>query len=91
MTRNRKWSKRSWWWDDSVLNVIEELNHERETQKKGEIIKEEYLKGKQKAKHAVYKSKKSAKDQKLADIKQSNIFKMAKQMMKDSKPVLKKK
>ena len=39
----------------------------------------------------MYKSKKSAKDEKLPDIKQNDIFNMAKQIMKDSKLVLKKK
>ena len=39
----------------------------------------------------MYKSKKSAKDEKLPDIEQNDIFNMAKQIMKDTKLVLKKK
>ena len=64
----------------------------RKKHKKGEeIIREGYLKAKQKAKLVMYKSKKSAKDEKLPDIEQNDIFNMAKQIMKDSKLVLKKK
>ena len=64
----------------------------RKKHKKGEeIIREGYLKAKRKAKLVMYKSKKSAKDEKLPDIKQNDIFNMAKQIMKDSKLVLKKK
>ena len=58
------WRKETWWWDDSVENAIKEKRFKWKSWKKGEIIKEEYLKAKRHAKSVVYKE--------IADIKQND-------------------
>ena len=90
MTKKGNWRKETWWWVDSVGNAIKEKRFKWESWKKGEIIKEEYLKAKRHAKSVVYKAKKSAEDERFADIKQidKNIFKMAKQIRKDDKDII---
>ena len=90
MTKKGNWRKETWWWDDSVENAIKEKRFKWKSWKKGEIIKEEYLKAKRHAKSVVYKAKKSAEDERFAYIKQNdkNIFKMAKQIRKDNKDII---
>ena len=90
MTKKGNWRKETWWWDDSVENAIKEKRFKWKSWKKGEIIKEEYLKAKRHAKSVVYKAKKSAEDERFADITQNdkNIFKMAKQIRKDNKDII---
>ena len=58
--------------------------------KKGEIIKEEYLKAKRHAECIVYKVKKSVEDEKFDDVKQNgnNTLKMAKRIWKNNKMLL---
>ena len=89
ITKKRHQKRETWWWNDEVSAAIAEKRRCWKLWKQSGN-KEEYLQAKRNAKRSVYTAKKTAEENKFADLKpgMNDIFKIAKQMRKDNQDII---
>ena len=82
-----KWRKQTWWWDNSINDVIMEKRRLWKVWKNGGS-KEEYAKAKKVAKHAVFTAKRKALDEKFSNKYDVALFHIAKQIRKQNQGIV---
>jgi hypothetical protein len=89
ITKKRHRKRETWWWNDNVSAAIAEKRRCWKIWKQNGN-KEEYLQAKRNAKRSVYIAKKTAEENKFADLKpgMNDIFKIAKQMRNDNQDII---
>ena len=88
-TKERKWRKEGWWWNEEVDKAIKEKRQKYKEWKKGGS-REEYNIAKRKSKQVLYEAKKAAEDLKFSDVNagREDVFRIAKQMKKTNVDVV---
>ena len=86
-TKKGIWRKQTWWWNEKVSKDISEKRRLWKLWKAGGS-KDKYLDAKRKAHHAVYTAKRNAEKEKLASVKDSKEFCVAKQMCTENQDVI---
>ena len=89
ISKQRKWHKQTWWWDNSVDNAVNEKRRLFKIWKKGGS-KEDYTLVKKIAKQTVLAAKKKAENEKFKNIENNyvTVFRLAKQMRKENKDII---
>ena len=89
-SKTKKHHKReTWWWNKKVNSAVAEKRRCWKAWKQGEN-KELYLQAERAAKHVVYTARKTAEEERFADLRagKTDVFKIAKQMRKENQDVI---
>ena len=89
ISKQGKWHKQTWWWDNSVNYAVNEKRRLFKIWKKGGS-KEDYTLAKKVAKQTVFAAKKKAEIEKLKNVENDDVtvFRIAKQMRKENKDIV---
>ena len=89
LTKKGTWRHETWWWNEEVDELIKVKRKLWKAWKNGES-KENYIRAKRAAKHAVYKAKKNAEQTKFANLKENDqrVFKIARQLRRENADVV---
>ena len=88
-TKERKWKKEGWWWNEEVDKAVAEKRKKWKAWKKGGS-REEYNLAKRTSRQVLYAAKKASEDAKFSDVNNSkaDIFKIAKQAKKENADIV---
>ena len=86
-SKKGKWRQQTWWWDNSINDIIKEMRRLWKVWKNGGS-KEDYAKAKKVANRAVFTAKRTALDDKFSNKDDVALFRIAKQIRKQNQDIV---